>query len=146
MRNLTVEQIERLSERMRKKTFKQLVDLINKKILRESGRINIFTDFLENRNTLIHRLTNSYGAKLDTDENLDMANELALEVVTTASFHVVIFARATKRFAERLRAMAARHNRDYDITGLLDDVNKLLNATLHQVMDSTLEKKLDTLN
>jgi hypothetical protein len=90
-KNSTIQGIEKLSDREKKRTFGQLVHYINK--ILKSDKTALFQDFLEDRNSLVHKLTNRYGAKLDTDEGLEKANELAVKVMQTACVNIVTFFR-----------------------------------------------------
>ena len=70
-----MEGIEHLSEREKKRTFGQLLQYINK--ILKADRSHLFEDFLADRNSLIHTLTKRHGAKLNTAEGLEKANDLA---------------------------------------------------------------------
>jgi hypothetical protein len=145
MKKLTVAQIEKQSGRRRKRTFGQLVNFINEVL--KSDRTHLFEDFLENRNTLIHRMMGtSYGVRFDTEEGLSKANELALKVKTSSSIDVLIFAKGVKVLAERLREMSGRHGEDLDISGLLEDVNYILKVSLHPIVGPKLEATFTRLN
>jgi hypothetical protein len=145
MKNLTVAQIEKQSERRRKRTSGQLVKFINEVL--KSDRTHLFADFLENRNTLVHRIMGtSYGVRFDTEEGLAKANDLALKVMTSSSIDVLLFAKGVKILAERLRNMSNRHGQDLDINGLLEDVNYILRVSLHPIVDPKLELLFTRLN
>jgi hypothetical protein len=141
MKNSTVEGIEKLSEKEKKRTFGQLVRYITK--ILKSDKSDLFKDFLEDRNSLVHRLTNRYGAKLDTDEGVEKANKLAIQVIQSACINIVTFFRGVRVLAQRLQQMSARDGKDLDISDLVDDIDKLFRATVHPVMDSHLEKLFD---
>jgi hypothetical protein len=139
-KGLTLEQIERKSKKDRKRTFGQLVHELSRQIGPDCK--TLFEDRLENRNILVHRLTNTFRINLSEKADLVKCLKLTTEIITRSAFDSLIFAQTIKTIVDRsTKGSAAKARQEQE--ALLSSIERILDRTVFLLMDARLKSLFD---